>query len=204
MAETLRVIANLTSKSGKEMDALEVMKGLVEPTRAEPGCLQYDLYLNAENKAHCALIEEWKDQPTYYSHFNTDHIKSALKRAEELLADHVDIKKLQLIGTAGPGRDMPQDALAVLAVLTAKRGQEAELRGVLEGLVESSRAEGGCLRYDLHVNMDNPREFVFVENWKSGADLDAHFETPHFQEGRDKMAPLLVAEPDLFKLTRIA
>jgi quinol monooxygenase YgiN len=69
--------------------------------------------------------------------------------------------------------------LPVVAVIRAKEGKVQVLEQILKGLVKTTRQEKGCEQYDLHRNADDPREFVFVERWKSEADLRAHLATPH-------------------------
>ena len=71
--------------------------------------------------------------------------------------------------------------LTIIARMRAKAGQEARLKKELLGLVAPTRAEAGCLGYDLHQSQTDPAQFVFYETWKSQADLDAHFETPHIK-----------------------
>ena len=71
------------------------------------------------------------------------------------------------------------DKITVVAHATAKKGKEKELEKVLQGLVAPTRAEKGCINYDLHQAIEDPREFVFCENWTSQADLDAHLQTKH-------------------------
>jgi len=62
--------------------------------------------------------------------------------------------------------------LTVLSRMKAKRGKEQELRQVLEGLLEPTWAEDGCINYDLHCNDDDPSEFMFYKNWTSRSHLD--------------------------------
>ena len=47
-----------------------------------------------------------------------------------------------------------------------------------------TRAEKGCINYDLHVSPDNPGLLVFHENWVSKEDLDAHLASPHIDAFR--------------------
>jgi quinol monooxygenase YgiN len=86
------------------------------------------------------------------------------------------------------------ELLTVIARLRAKKGQEARLRRELQGLVAPTRAEAGCVGYDLHESTTDPRLFVFYEIWKSDADLDAHFQTPHMV-AISKLNPELLEEP---------
>ncbi len=95
-------------------------------------------------------------------------------------------------------------SLHVVAVLHAQPGREGELRELLEGLIEPTRAEPGCIGYRLHSNDADPAEFVFIEEWEDGAALDAHFETPHIGAAVTRLPDLCDAELDLRRLTRIS
>ena len=94
------------------------------------------------------------------------------------------------------------ETLTVIARLRAKAGQQARLRHELQGLVAPSRAEAGCLLYDLHESRSEPGVFLFYEIWKSIADLDAHFETPHVKAIGKLFPELLDGELDLTKWTK--
>ena len=72
--------------------------------------------------------------------------------------------------------------LIVVASITAQAGHEATVRAALERIVPPSRAEAGCLRYDLHGDVAEPARFVMLEAWKDAAALAQHEATPHFQE----------------------
>jgi quinol monooxygenase YgiN len=73
------------------------------------------------------------------------------------------------------------DHVKVVAILTARKGREADLRALLEGLIAPSRAEPGNLRYDLWVDQSEPTRFVLDELYVDGAANTAHRATPHFQ-----------------------
>jgi quinol monooxygenase YgiN len=93
--------------------------------------------------------------------------------------------------------------LTIIARMRAKAGQETRLKKELLGLVAPTRAEAGCLSYDLHQSQTDPALFVFYETWKSQADLDAHFETPHIKAIL-KIAPeMLEGAMDLSTWTKL-
>lgn len=71
--------------------------------------------------------------------------------------------------------------LIVVATITAKEGNEVVVREALEKIVPPSRAEAGCIRYDLHIDLGNHGSFVMLEAWRDDAALAAHEATPHFQ-----------------------
>jgi quinol monooxygenase YgiN len=53
------------------------------------------------------------------------------------------------------------------------------VREALRVLVDATRAEEGCLSYDLFESASTPGTFVTVERWTDSAALDAHMEAPH-------------------------
>lgn len=95
------------------------------------------------------------------------------------------------------------EPLTVIARMRAKAGQEARLRQELKELLAPTRAEAGCVTYDLHESNTEPGLFVFYEIWKSGADLDAHFETPHMTALHTKVPELVEGPIDLTKCTKL-
>lgn len=67
----------------------------------------------------------------------------------------------------------------LIGTVVAKQETREELRRILSAMVAPTRAEPGCINYDFHVDAEDPCVFVFYENWRSPADLDAHLKTPH-------------------------
>jgi quinol monooxygenase YgiN len=94
--------------------------------------------------------------------------------------------------------------LTVVAVLKAKPGKEEALREALLGLVEPTRAEAGCVQYDLHVSTDKPAEFVFFEKWVSQQALDEHLQKPHLVGLRSRADELFAEPPDIRTYSRLA
>lgn len=71
------------------------------------------------------------------------------------------------------------DLLAMVVEFRAAPGRAAELRAALLALVAPTRAEIGCLRYDLHDSVADPDLFAFYEVWTSVAAHAAHDRTAH-------------------------
>ena len=65
-------------------------------------------------------------------------------------------------------------------------GREDDLRDHLLSLAAPTRAEPGCLQYDLFQSPDAAHEFLRIERWKSIADLDAHKAMPHLRASFEK------------------
>jgi len=71
--------------------------------------------------------------------------------------------------------------LTIVARIEAADGQADLVRRELLKLVEPTRAEAGCLQYDLHEDNQRPGLFLFFENWESRELWQAHMESPHLQ-----------------------
>ena len=44
-------------------------------------------------------------------------------------------------------------------------------------LIKHTRQETGCVSYELQQNSEQANHYVFIEQWKSKADLEQHFAT---------------------------
>lgn len=93
------------------------------------------------------------------------------------------------------------EQLTIIARARAKAGQESRLRQELQRLLAPTRAEAGCIGYDLHQSLSDPALFVFYENWASQAALDAHFQTPYLQAVLKLVPELLDGPFDITKWT---
>ncbi|QGZ38050.1 quinol monooxygenase YgiN [Pseudoduganella flava] len=92
--------------------------------------------------------------------------------------------------------------LIIVATLAAKPGQEAAIRAALEAMLAPSRAEPGCVRYELHVDQSVPSRFTMLEEWLGDEAFAIHEASPHFQNFLTDVVGK--AEISLAKLTRIA
>lgn len=93
----------------------------------------------------------------------------------------------------------------VVAVLYAKSGREDELRRNLTALVEPSRKDEGNLGYELYVQQDDPRRFVFVEHWASAdAQHQHHTQTQHIGHFHEHGIDAVEKTELFYRLDRIA
>ena len=77
--------------------------------------------------------------------------------------------------------------LDVIAHIYAAPGEEAVVREVLESYVAPTRLEGGCLRYDLFIDLADASQFTFIEEWTNAEALLAHSQSKHITEGRAQL-----------------
>lgn len=92
---------------------------------------------------------------------------------------------------------MSKTTVRVIARIVALPGHQEEVNSILTELLEPTRQQSGCIQYELLQNQEEPTDFVFVEEWESEAQLNAHLESPHINEVDAKLDGLLAAEPDI-------
>lgn len=51
---------------------------------------------------------------------------------------------------------------------------------LLEEIIAKSRAEEGCITYDLHQDIEDPNVLTFIEEWKDQKAVDLHNSSEHF------------------------
>jgi quinol monooxygenase YgiN len=64
----------------------------------------------------------------------------------------------------------------------ANPGRENEVAVIFEKLQAASRQEPGCLMYIVHRQTEDPRRFFIYEQYRDAAALEAHRNSPHFQQ----------------------
>ncbi len=79
----------------------------------------------------------------------------------------------------------------VSALIRAKKGMEKKLEEMLKSLVVATHEEPGCVKYALHRIQGQPGSFVFIERWKSAADLQKHLLAPHIQTAMARKEELI-------------
>lgn len=94
---------------------------------------------------------------------------------------------------------MSEQLLTVVARIEARPGKEQEVRNELTKLLSPTRAEQGCLHYELHESAERPGLFLFYETWSDESALRAHFETPHLRNLAARTEELLVRPAEITK-----
>ena len=97
-SDTIRLVARLKARPDKVGALHAVLFGLLAPTRAEQGCIRYEMLQNLEDPTDFTFIEEWSGQPAIDAHFGSEHIREALAQFPILLADELDVRGYSLVG----------------------------------------------------------------------------------------------------------
>lgn len=93
------VVARFVPKPNEAARVEAILRGMVASTRQEPGCLRYDFYRGAAPAGGSVflLIEQYSGEPAAEAHRNTPHYKSYRASIADLLAQPIDVLRLEAI-----------------------------------------------------------------------------------------------------------
>ncbi|WP_438465534.1 putative quinol monooxygenase [Marinomonas sp. PE14-40] len=78
----LTIVANIKAHEDKiELVKAELLK-LVDITRAEEGCINYDLHQDNENPAHFMFFENWETRELWQTHMGNQHLQDYMAATE--------------------------------------------------------------------------------------------------------------------------
>ncbi|MEM1249604.1 MAG: putative quinol monooxygenase [Acidobacteriota bacterium] len=89
MSQVLTIVARIEAEPGKEDLVKSELLKLVEPTRAEDGCLQYDLHEDNETPGIFVFYENWESRELWQQHMNNTHLEEYMKATEGAVASFV-------------------------------------------------------------------------------------------------------------------
>ncbi|MEE2692992.1 MAG: putative quinol monooxygenase [Pseudomonadota bacterium] len=87
---SLTIVAHINAKRGREALVFQELRNLIEPTRRENGCIQYDLYKDDNAPLHFLFFERWESRELWRAHMNTPHFK-AYQRSVESAIDNFTV-----------------------------------------------------------------------------------------------------------------
>ena len=96
------VVGSFKINPGKEEEALEAFKALVEPTHSEDGCILYALHRGVDDPARLTFIERWESRELLNAHLRSDHVSALLERADELWGDNGEITVYEPVRAGEP------------------------------------------------------------------------------------------------------
>lgn len=94
----LTIVARIKAKPGMEIRMQQDLLSLLTPTRAESGCITFDLLKDINEPTIFVLYENWKDQVALDNHFQQPYVKQVLQAYEETLAEPIEVIILKKVG----------------------------------------------------------------------------------------------------------
>lgn len=98
MPVTVRLIAEFVAKPERAEDLRELLVSLIETTRAEQGCVRYDLWRSQEQANVFAFVEEWESEADLQKHLAAPHLQHAVGQLDELLEQPLALRRFDLAG----------------------------------------------------------------------------------------------------------
>jgi len=93
----LTIVANIKADPGKfDLVKAELLK-LIDITRTEAGCLNYDLHQDNENPAHFMFYENWESRELWQTHMNAPHLAAYMAATDGAVVDF-SLNEMSVIG----------------------------------------------------------------------------------------------------------
>jgi len=89
--------------------------------------------------------------------------------------------------------------LVVAGTITLDPAQRPAAEAAFDRMRAATLQEEGCLGYEAWGDRGDPGTVFLFERWRSQADLDAHFATPHMAEFGAALAGFGVSAMDVKK-----
>jgi len=93
----IKVITRIVAQEDNAEEVEAVLRDLVEPTRAEPGCIHYELLRNITDATDLTYIQEWESKEAFERHLDTDHTKGVARKLTQLVKMMPDIRRYTTI-----------------------------------------------------------------------------------------------------------
>jgi quinol monooxygenase YgiN len=95
--QAVRVVARVVARPGKEDELRTLLRGLIEPTRRESGCVTYELLQNTTDPTDLTFVEEWSSEADLDAHLQSAHLRKARSRLSELAVAAPDIRRYTVV-----------------------------------------------------------------------------------------------------------
>ena len=103
MAE-LVVVATFRAREGREQETTEALRGRIEQTHGERGCLRYALHRDPQDPATMVIVEAWTSRAALEEHGGMPDMADVGTRAAELAPEPPPIRGLEPLVAGDPGK----------------------------------------------------------------------------------------------------
>ena len=96
--EKIRVVARFAVKPECVGDFIDAARRtMVEPTRKEPGCIEYDLCQDQGDPTQFAMIETWEDEASLGVHLAQESLQAAVGALMPMAAEPPTIQRVRSV-----------------------------------------------------------------------------------------------------------
>lgn len=90
---SLRVVARFIAKPDRIDDLKALLLSVIEPTRQERGCIEYELFQNQNNPADFTFVEAWESAEALDAHLAMPYIQAGIAQLPDLVAQPGEISR---------------------------------------------------------------------------------------------------------------
>jgi quinol monooxygenase YgiN len=80
------VLATAKARPGKEAELERALRDVAEPTRRQPGCVQFTLLRLAGDRSTLVGYERWASEDAHQQHLKGAHVQQLMTRMADILA----------------------------------------------------------------------------------------------------------------------
>ena len=93
----LTIVARILAKEGKATFIKEELLKLIDITRVEKGCINYDLHQDNDNENLFLFYENWENRELWQQHIQNDHLAEYMKVTDGAV-ESFELNEMTVIG----------------------------------------------------------------------------------------------------------
>ncbi|MCY6370589.1 putative quinol monooxygenase [Clostridium ganghwense] len=87
----LQTVSKIYVKEEQINEFVEVFKGMIEPTKKEKGCIQYEMYQDEEKPSTLIVLEQWECREDFDNHMKSEHFERIAPKMSEYMTKETEI-----------------------------------------------------------------------------------------------------------------
>ena len=156
----------------------------------EAGYGAAELFEQIGRPGHFAVVETWRDQAALDVHQSAASSLALKEALQSIRTSGYDQRPYKTVSIAPPRGAAGGNAVIVVSHVDIGGGGKVDVPSMLTKLAEASRAEPGCLRFDVTQHTMRANHFTVVEVWADQQALDRHAAAAHTRQYRDEVQPI--------------
>ena len=156
----------------------------------EAGFVAAELFEQIGRPGHFAVVETWRDQAAFDVHQSAASSLALKEALQSIRTSGYDQRPYRTVSIAPPRGAAGRNAVIVVSHVDIGGGGKVDVPSMLTRLAEASRAEPGCLRFDVTQHTARANHFTVVEVWTDQQALDRHAAAAHTKQYRDDVQPI--------------
>jgi len=156
----------------------------------ETGFVAFDLFEQIGRAGHFVLVETWRDQAAFDAHQAAASASALKGTLQPIRVSGYDQRPYKTLTVAPARAAAGRNAVVVVSHVDIGGGGQVDVPAMLRKLAEASRAEPGCLRFDVTQHTARANHFTVVEVWADQQALDRHAAAAYTKQYRDDVQPV--------------